>query len=113
MKSWKHWPYWLRGGVIGGGAALLFYLLLNGCSLLAGIGLGPGEVGFTYYCLVFYVVSPIFPAGWLLSFLLPAFGYSSGFVEAYAPILSVPAWFIGGVFIGVLIDFLKNKKSLR
>jgi len=111
MKSWKQWPYWLKGGVIGGGVAFLFYFLLYGCFFATSIDLKPGEVGSTYYCLVFFVISPIYPVGLLLNLLGPIFDYSSGFVEAYAPILSIPIWFIIGSIVGALVGYIKIKKS--
>lgn len=101
--NWKHWPYWLRGGVVGGGVALGFYLLAYMCFLVGG----------DYFCLIFYIAGPIYPAGLFLNLFEPVFNYSSAVVEASAPILSVPIWFIFGSLIGALAGSIKskNKKS--
>ena len=101
----------MRGGVIGGGVAIIFYLLLYSCFFFANIGLEPGEVGFTYSCLVFAVISPIYPVAWLLSFLEPVFNYHWTFAGAYAPILSIPIWFVISTLIGAIVDHIKSKKK--
>ena len=94
--NFKKWPYWLKGGVIGGGVAFIFYLIVSFC--------------FDYFCLVFYIVSPIYPAGLILNSLGPVFHYSSGFAEAYAPVFSIPIWFIIGLLIGALVGHIKSRK---
>lgn len=109
--SWKHWPYWLRGGVIGGGVALIFYLLAYSCFWLTTRNLLPGEVGLSYSCLIFFIVSPIYPVAWLLSFLEPVFSYSWTFAEAYAPILSIPVWTVVGGVVGSIIENRKLRKK--
>ncbi|MCR4334776.1 MAG: hypothetical protein NUV47_03575 [Patescibacteria group bacterium] len=91
----KKMPYWLKGGVIGGGVAFVFYLLVSFC--------------FDYFCLVFYIVSPIYPVIFLLNLLAPVFGYSWIFAEVYAPILSIPIWFIIGSLIGAIVGYIKKK----
>ena len=43
--------------------------------------------------------------------LEPILNFSSGFTEDYAPIISIPIWFLLGSLIGATVGFLKKKKS--
>ena len=94
--NFKKWPHWLRGGVIGGGVALVFYLIVSFC--------------FDYFCLVFYIISPIYPVIFLLNLLGPIFNYSWIYAEVYAPIVSIPIYFILGSIIGALIGYIKKSR---
>ncbi len=111
MNFWKKLPYWLKGGVIGGGIALACYLLMNSCFLLSSIGLKAGEVGFSYYCSAFYILGPAYPTAWLINLFEPILHYSWTSAEVYAPVLSIPLWFILGSFIRILVGYIKSKKK--
>lgn len=46
--------------------------------------------------------------------LEPVFHYGDAFAETYAPIMSIPVWFLtGSVIGGVVGQFKSNKKSSR
>ncbi|MBI2889052.1 MAG: hypothetical protein HYY10_03975 [Candidatus Liptonbacteria bacterium] len=99
--NWKRWPYWLRGGAIGGGTALIYLVLLYTCP---GGGFG---------CLIFfYVIGPVYPVAWLMTLVSPVFNYGDAFAEAYAPIVSVPFWFVLGSIIGLVVGYVKSKKRI-
>ncbi|OHA17535.1 MAG: hypothetical protein A3H57_01490 [Candidatus Taylorbacteria bacterium RIFCSPLOWO2_02_FULL_43_11] len=51
----KNWPYWLKGGVISGGAALLFMLASYVCAAFGGAGIEGGR------CAAFLIL-PTLPA---------------------------------------------------
>ena len=108
---WNRTPYWLRGGVIGGGIALICYLLVYGCFNYIGFLLGSGAEEIVLQCFILYVVGPIFPTGWFIVLAGSLFGDYGLFAEVYSPILSIPAWFIMGSLVGMVIGLFKNKKS--
>ncbi|MDO8482894.1 MAG: hypothetical protein Q7S86_03695 [bacterium] len=103
MKSWKHWPYWLRGGVIGGGVTLLFVVLFYSCGLF-------DTDSESFFCLPFIIVSPSFPFAILFDKLNPIFQYQLPFI--IMPVVSVLSWFIFGSFVGLLVGHIKRKKNL-
>ena len=96
--NWKHWPYWLRGGVIGGGVVLLFHTL-------------------SFSCLYFFT----FPGSWGLEcfpFAIPwiPFWFIPNFTSL--PMISYEAivffaWFALGALVGIFFKHIqpKNKKS--
>lgn len=104
--NWKNWPYWLKGGVIGGGVALIYALLFYSCPFITSgyniIGCGA----------VFYMLGPIYPVGWLLGIIQSIFNYAWILPEFYAPVISVAAWFVVGAFLGALIQYTKSKRNL-
>ncbi|GEM_PF-2054554 len=100
MKSWKHWPYWLRGGVIGGGVTIADILLLSSCNFITS-----GHS--TFGCgLVYVVFGPLWPVALLIKYF--------GFVfpsERVLIIIAVVTWFTVGAVVGTLTSFVKKKKS--
>jgi len=104
-------PFWIRGGIIGGGVALIYYLLVYGCFNYIGFLLGSGAEEIVLQCFILYVVGPIFPTGWFIVLAGSLFGDYGLFAEVYSPILSIPAWFIMGSLVGMVIGLFKNKKS--
>jgi hypothetical protein len=97
MKSWKQWPYWLRGGVIGGGVALILGLLSSFCIYIttppfASENLGLQCVPFSVPFFIFWFVS--------LDFVLDT-SYSLLF-------LTVLIWFALGAVFGAVFNYLKN-----
>jgi hypothetical protein len=87
---WHKWPYWLRGGVIGGGIALFLTILGFSCEAYFDFKY-PG--GLPVLCLPFEIV-------WVPTFILPG-GY----------IASVLFWFLVGSFVGVIVEKIKSKKK--
>ncbi len=98
-SNWKKWPYWLRGGVIGGGVALLFVVLFFSCSLV----ITPGG----FLCLPFILVSPLYPIAMFIDSIpdnhrvLPPLFLT-------LPILSFLLWFIVGAAIAATIKLVKK-----
>lgn len=101
MKFWKNWPYWLRGGVIGGGITLIFVVLFYSCNIL---DTSPGS----FLCLPFIITSPIFPFAILFDNLDPFFHYRLPFV--FVPVGSVAGWFVVCSLIGFLVGRIKSKQ---
>ncbi|KKU58632.1 MAG: hypothetical protein UX81_C0020G0016 [Parcubacteria group bacterium GW2011_GWA2_47_12] len=104
MKSWKQWPYWLRGGVIGGGVALLTIIATPVfCS-------SPNIV-----CVFFEIpILPIYP---LLALLFPFFdSFSLELHHSYFSFFSTVvmiSWFIVGSILGALIGYIKKSPPKR
>ena len=53
INFWKNYPYWIKGGIIGGAVTLVFIVLFYSCTLL--------PVKYSWYCLIPLVFSPMFP----------------------------------------------------
>ncbi|KKU78193.1 MAG: hypothetical protein UY03_C0002G0019 [Parcubacteria group bacterium GW2011_GWA2_47_64] len=98
--NWKNWPYWLRGGVIGGGVTLVFIALFYTCVWTT----TPGG----FICLPLLFVSPILPFAILFDELNPTLQYQLPFI--LVPIVSIVSWFIASSFIGFLVGHIKSKK---
>lgn len=98
--NWKHWPYWLRGGVIGGGVTAVSIVPLYLCDLfVAGYGsLGCG--------LTFLVLSPMFPLFWLNA----RFGPFSVSIPVFM-MLGVIIWFVIGALIGLTIQRVTSRNG--
>jgi len=96
MKIWKTWPYWLKGGVVGGGVGF-FSVLLSPlfCSTLGLI------------CFVLSIPTlPLFPFVETLALL------SNQLLLIVIPIITTIAWFILGSILGWLVKSLKSKKEI-
>lgn len=112
MKSWTHWPYWLKGGVIGGGSTLLSVLLGYSCEFFL-----TGDS--SLLCGAFIVISPIYPVSWLMYITGPIWGpiFHYDYTWLFAGslyeiiIISVIFWFIVCAVIGALVSYIKIKKS--
>ncbi len=98
MKSWKQWPYWLKGGLVGGGIATLFALLFDLCT--SGV---MGDIG---YGCVYFLAFQFFPLTWFSNFM-------GSLWNLYYPSLweGIVVWFIIGSLIGLLVDILKKRKK--
>lgn len=110
---WKHWSYWLRGGLVAGGIALAYLLLLYSCgaanSFLHG---GPEDWGFSMLCMgLFGELGPTMPTVWFLSALQPILHFSDALIEVYAPALSVLVFFVVGTVIGAFLGLLKRIRN--
>lgn len=98
MKFWKKWPYWLRGGIIGGGIALVCIFVFYLCAWNVF-----GDAG--YRC-AYFLVFQIFPITWISNFLGPLWEIY------YQSVLGgVVVWFFIGSLVGAFIDFIKKRKS--
>lgn len=105
MKSWKHWPYWLKGGVIGGGVAVLFVFLYLPCeqAALRTFRESGGGADFTdLKCLS--LEWPMLP----IQIVIPSF--INTFSGATLIVVSILLWSFIGSLIGVLISRIKSKK---
>ncbi len=111
--NWKQWPYWLRGGVIGGGVSLAFVVLWYFCALSANTNT-PSEVASGFVCLSIFTFSPIFPIAFLLNMVGQSLVNDSASVITYifliSPIASVIVWFMVGSLIGAAVGHIKKKK---
>jgi len=99
MKSWKHWPYWLKGGVIGTIFGLLFYTFLGeSCNRLSCLILsyGPGLLMVKF--LVF--ISVITP---------DQFTGSSVFWDT----MVVVSWTLLGIIVGLIVSYIKSIKNSK
>lgn len=103
MKFWKNWPYWLRGGVIGGGVTLLYVLLVYSCDYTTS-GYSSLDCGLT-----FLVFGPIYPIFLLGVFFVGTLDIPSPFETLM--MISVVAWLIIGALIGLLVGYLKSRKK--
>lgn len=99
MKSWKHWPYWLKGGVIGGGVAVLFSILSFSCLYFL---TSPGSWGFE--CLPFAL--PFLP---IINFLF-RFPATYSFPSVIITVIEIALYFTAGSLLGVLVYYIKSKK---
>lgn len=100
---WNKWPYWLRGGVIGGTIALIFVGFDYSCSL--GVVAGP-ESG--WQCAPLELMTPLLPIVLIsanMRFLnnLPFFPLFTAMSFAF--------WFVGGALIGYIVGHIKSKKK--
>jgi hypothetical protein len=99
--NWKQWPYWLRGGVIGGGIALIFVALFFGCSLLI------KPAGFL--CLPFVLISPLYPIATFID-SIPNNHQVLPPLFITLPALSFLLWFVVGAIVAALIKLIKKGK---
>lgn len=98
--SWKHWPYWLRGGVIGGGVTAVSIVPLYLCDLIV---TGYGDLG----CgLAFLIISPMFPLFWLSA----RFGPFPVSIPVFM-VAGVIIWFIIGALIGLGIGRIISRNN--
>ncbi len=92
--NWKKWPYWVRGGVIGGGVALLStvvsFLVCSSPDLL---------------CTVLsFQTFPLLP---LVPFTI---NIPNDLFSAFVVIGSTVVWFLIGAILGGVIGRLEKKK---
>ncbi|MES2088040.1 MAG: hypothetical protein V4467_03550 [Patescibacteria group bacterium] len=102
--NWKHWPYWIKGGIIAGGITALFSIAYYGCVHTSIYAASSG-----YACLPFIETSPLYP---FVSFFDRAYPELSDALSLLIITLcSVVTWSIVGVFFGFLYGKIKNRKS--
>ena len=111
MRFWNKWPYWLRGGIIGGVVALLSVLLYYSCSVVVS--------GYTaFWCGIFISFGPVYAVFWLLNiaglgFLLhdTIWGHVFSYSDTRLFIISIIVWFFLGALVGTLVGCIKPKKE--
>ena len=96
MKSWKQWPYWLRGGVIGGGITLLSYVLSISCLYFL-----TSTDSWGLECLPFAIP-------WIPFWFVPDLTSLSLSSVNYG-IIVVAIWFLAGSVIGATWNHIKNR----
>lgn len=95
MRFWKHWPYWLRGGVIGGGVAVVAGILSS--FFCAPLG---------FFCFILSIPTiPLFPFVEELALL------SNNLLKVVIPTTTIIMWFFVGSLLGLFVNFVKNKKA--
>ncbi len=108
--SWKKWPYWLRGGVIGGGIGLVFAALTTSCLSLVSLPPNTEPMRIT---LCIPIAIPSIPPTYLMYLVLGAWLNNGGvsFETSALFIASFVLYFIVGSLIGALV--IHNKRRLR
>lgn len=109
---WKHCPYWLRGGIVGGGIALIYAILLISCVYTV------SDYG-VFGCMgLFELWGPAYPVGLAMAYFQPIFNYSWIWAEGYSFLVAIPVGFISGALLGalggafwVLIKYIKSRKN--
>lgn len=103
--NWKSWPYWVKGGILGGSVGLVFALGLWTCT-------GKSYSGYSGFggliCLPWAlpVVALIYLTG-------GAWGFPSSISALNSPFfLNVAIWAIVGSLLGYLYGKFKNRKQL-
>ena len=99
---WKQWPYWLRGGVIGGGVTFVDLLLLSSCNIITS---NASIFGCSLADVIFGLWWPIALLFKYLDLNIPS--------EAVLSIITILAWFIVGSFFGFLFGLAEKKRALR
>lgn len=103
--SWKNWPSWLKGGVIGAGVCLgpSFLFMLYSVMNVLGYGRLFGGNGLVIIFLLF------FPFGFLATIFLKTTNFFDFYIEFI--LLSILINFIIGFFIGSIIGGIIRKLS--
>ena len=104
--NFKKWPYWLRGAVIMGGITLISYLLYYSCAITDTNGAPE-----SWKCLPFIVFSPMLPFGMLFDTNPFLNSLPKDQILFLWPIVSIVGWFIIGALIGLIVDYVKYKKT--
>lgn len=99
MKFWKDMPYWLRGGVIGGGITLVSIIFFYSCVLL-------DNSSGSFLCLPFLFFSPMLP----FINLFDTSPYLRTLPFFSMEITSMVVWFIVGALIGTFIGYKKRAR---
>ena len=95
--GWKNWPYWLKGGVIGGGIYIIWYIIQIGYTTLT------ANIRNPWINLPIYYTS--FPVTSLNNYFM-----SLGFYYLM-PFLLLIYYFLLGAIIGFIIDRIKGRKK--
>ncbi len=92
--NWKHWPYWLRGGVLGAIAGLLFYMFL-------------GESCDTLECYIFSYGPGLLVVKFLVFISIIN---SEQFTDSliFWHVVIVIGWTLCGIVVGLLFGYIKS-----
>ena len=103
--SWKGWPYWIKGSVIGGAFYILVTIILSLFTFLFGNLFTPGLGGFSAFrlILIFYISTP----GAIL--IGSVFNYNILDTGEAGLILSVGLTLLLSSLIGAIIGLIYSK----
>ena len=99
-------PYWLKGGIIGGGLTLLSIGLAYACPFLTPDNDWGCALSF-YIPMIPFI--PLFDNVEIIREIANSFFQNSPFILIH--IVSIAVWFIVGSLIGTLVHFTRQKKS--
>lgn len=114
---WRKWPYWLRGGVIGGGAAIVSGIMFFVCPIALSVFFAtplsdePGMANDAdFACVAILLFSPLTPVAVIWD--------DNPFLDRLPPLLlpvvSAALWFPLGAVLGAIIGTIKkNRKKKR
>ncbi|MCR4334778.1 MAG: hypothetical protein NUV47_03585 [Patescibacteria group bacterium] len=94
----KKMPYWLKGGVIGGGVLIVSYILSTSCLYLF-----TSSDSWGLECLLFSI--PSIP---IINILL-SFPSSYSFSSLLIFSIELVIWFLIGSLIGAIVGYIKKK----
>ncbi len=95
-------PYWLRGGIIGGGIALILIGFAYACPFIS-----PDD---SWGCTFSFYI-PLIPFLPLLDNVEAVRSFFQDIPFALLPIFYIAILFIVGSFIGAILGYLKSKKK--
>ena len=111
--GWKNWPYWVRGGLIGGLIAVVLDLIILSSGILFLNDLNANNLSGYQRFVLYFIIIPMglisFP---LLMILVPLFGYGEAITAGYffLPFVSIVSFFIIGAIIGLVYGKIKKRK---
>ena len=126
MKSWKEFPYWLKGGIISVSVLIGLVIILGTFSAIiqggkCGFWDSPASFGLCYGNWWFLLNLPVFMISGKILFLL--------FPPTYSLVENTPSvaknflfylmnfigaalfWFLGGSLIGLIVSKVKKNKN--
>lgn len=109
--SWKHWPYWLKGLIIGTLIGLLLLFYSDYCSKQQKL-LYPEDMYASLRCPWLYTEGP----GLLFSVVLyhaGVSGFLGSFSDSFAfeKAMIVIGWSLCGIIVGLLIEYVKSRRK--
>jgi len=103
--GWKKWPYWLKGGIISVGIAILSTLVL--------IPFGTPESGwFSYYSIPMFIGA--MPLVVLLALIsgMNDYAISNAFPGAFLLYAAI-TYFLVGALVGLIYGKIKSKRPTK
>ncbi|MBI2622964.1 MAG: hypothetical protein HYW65_00095 [Candidatus Liptonbacteria bacterium] len=99
--NWEKLPYWLQGGVIGGGVVTLLTVLNASCLYLFGL-LGSWGFECVPFTFLLTILDPIY------TLAIPSF-YVLSSIQLFT--IDISTYFILGSLIGALIGYVKKRRE--
>jgi hypothetical protein len=97
MKFWKNWPYWLKGGVVGGGVGILSAFL-------------GGESCHQLVCIIFsYGPALILVKFLVFTSLISTEQFTGSLIFWYTMLIA--SWTLCGTIVGLIMSYIKSRKS--